>query len=69
MAVKCNHSDLMVVYTSLLNVCPYKRYWEMETREVQGTARLCSGDLAADLLVSAVCCSTRRLLYMRNAPG
>lgn len=34
MAVKCNHSDLMMVYTSLLNVCPCKRYWEMETQEM-----------------------------------
>jgi len=57
-AVKCNHSDLMVVYTSLLNVHPYKRYWEMETQECVGTARLCRGDLAADLPLCCVLLNT-----------
>lgn len=64
MAVKCSHSDLMVVYT-LLNVCPYKRYREMEA---VGTVRLRSGDQAADPPASAACCSAPWLSHTRNVP-
>lgn len=56
----------MVVYTSLLNVSLYKRYWEMETQRCVCTVRLCSGDLAADV---PGCCSTPWLSHTKNVPG